>query len=114
MRTRLLTTLLVSGLALTACGGDDDGGGSAQDRVADMLIDSINESLEGGDLEGVTIDEECIRDAAGDLSDDDAQEILDAGPEGDAEVSPEGELAGEAMVDCIEIDFVDLDGDVDG
>jgi len=111
MRTRLFSIMLVTGLALTACGGDDDssgGGGSVQDQVADMMIDSINESMEGEDVSGVSIDEDCVRDATQQLSDDDAQKILDAGPDGDPDVSDDAGTAADALIDCVEIDFGDL------
>lgn len=114
MRTRLFGIMLVTGLALTACGGDDDGGGgggSVQDQVADMMVDSINETMAGEDTAGVSIDEDCVRDAAQQLSDDDAQKILDAGPEGDPDVSDDAMDAGESLMECIDIDFSELDVD---
>lgn len=113
MRTRLFSIFLIVGLAATACGGDDDGGsGSVQDQVADMMMDSINESMEGESLEAVTIDEGCVRDATGQLSDADAQKILDAGPDGEADVSDDAEGAAAAIIECIDIDLsqIDLDG----
>jgi hypothetical protein len=119
MRTRLFGTIAIAALALTACGGDDDGGGdgggggggSAQDRVADMMIDVLNEASEIDGVEDIEIDESCIRDKVGELSDADAQAILDAGPEGDPDVSAEADAIGESMFDCIDLGF-DL-GDID-
>ena len=112
MRTRLFSIFLVAGLAATACGGDDDGGGgSVQDQVADMMVGSINETLAGEDTAGVSIDEDCVRDATQSLSDEDAQKILDAGPEGDPDVSADADQAANELLECIDIDFSELDVD---
>lgn len=113
MRTRLFGTIAIAALALTACGGDDDGGaggggGSAQDQVADMMIEVLNEASEVEGVE-VDVDEDCIRDKVGELSDEDAQAIIDAGPEGDPDVSDQAEVIGESMFDCVDIGDVDLD-----
>jgi hypothetical protein len=124
MRARLLGTIAIAAITLTACGGDDDGGGGAgggggggspQDQVADMMIDVLNEAAEIDGIEGIEIDEGCIRDKVGELSDADARAILDAGPEGDPDVSDEAELIGESMFDCIDLGF-DLGeiGEIDG
>ena len=48
----------------------DFGSDSAQDEVADMMIEEM-------EAEGMDVDEDCVRDAAGELSDDDAQAIVD-------------------------------------
>jgi hypothetical protein len=105
MDRRLFGVVLVGGWALTACGGSDGGDiGAIQERVGNMMIDSFNESIESGELPGITIDEGCIRDRAGELSDDDAQKILDAGTDGDPDVSPEAEAVGARLIDCIDID----------
>lgn len=111
MRTRLISTVAIAALALAACGGDDDGGGSPQDGVADMMLEVINSEL-GEDTPGVSIDEQCVRDAIGELSDEDAQKILDAGPDGNPEVSASAEAIGESIFECVEIDLsdVELDG----
>lgn len=114
MRTRFVSIILVAGLALAACGGSDSGGGSPQDEVADMMIDALNEEMEGEDMAGVTIDEDCIRDSSQDLSDDDAQKILDAGPDGDPVVSDDADAVAEALLECITFDFSELDVDSDG
>lgn len=119
MRTRLFGTIAIAALALTACGGDDDGGsgdggggGSAQDEVADMMIDVLNEASELEGVEGIEIDEDCIRDKVGELSDEDARAIVDAGPEGDPEVSDQAEVIGESMFECVDMSGIDL-GELD-
>jgi hypothetical protein len=82
-------------IVLAACGG---GGGGAQDDVADMMLDSMEE-------EGVDMDDDCVRDAAQELSDEDAQKILDAGPDGNAEdLSDDAIAAADSLIDCIDTD----------
>ncbi len=109
LRHRLVAGLAVSALALAAC-GDDDGGGSPQDEVADLLLGD----LEGEDLEGVEVDEDCIRDVTGQLSDEDAQAIIDAGPDGEADISDAGEEVGFGVLECIDFDLSELDLDTEG
>lgn len=101
MRNRIIGTLAVATLALagTACGGDDDGGSGNQGKVADMLIEALAEV----ETDGVTIDKDCIRDKASKLSDDDAKKIVEAGPDGDPDVSAEAEAIAESLFDCVEI-----------
>lgn len=107
MRTRLIGGLLVAAMALTACGGDDDGGGggggSPQDQVADLMLDELRGTMEQEGLEGVEIDEECVRDAVAKLSDDDAQAIVDAGPDGDPDISVDATEFAASMTSCIDL-----------
>ena len=67
-------------LVAAACGGDDDGGGggSPQDQVADMMLEVLDEELSAEGMEGVSIDEDCVREAMGELSDEDAEAIVAA------------------------------------
>jgi len=101
MKIRVLVAAGAALVLVTACSGDDDGGsGGKQGEVADMVL----EEMEG---EGVTMDEECVRDAAGELSDEDAQKVLDAGPGGDdSELSPEAAAAAAELVNCIDTDVL--------
>jgi hypothetical protein len=92
MKTRLFATLSVAALTLAACGGGD----SSQDEVADMMIDDM-------EAEGMDVDEDCVRDAAGELSDDDAQAILDAGPNGSPDVSDDAQAAATQLLGCVDI-----------
>jgi hypothetical protein len=97
---RTLAITAVALLAVTACGsdGDSDGdSGSVQDQAADQAIAEAAES-------DVTLDADCVREAASKLSDDDAQAILDAGPDGDAELSPEGEAVSSELISCVPTD----------
>lgn len=112
---RKLTAVLAAGLltmAMTACGGDDDdagdtpasagadeggdngGGGDDQQKAADKLIDAAGEA----DIE---LDEDCVRDKASQLSDEDAKTILEAGDDETPTLSPEGEQLTTELFSCI-------------
>ena len=92
MKTRMFATLSVAALALAACGGGD----SSQDEVADMMIDDM-------EAEGMDVDEDCVRDATGQLSDEDAQAIIDAGSDGEPDISPDAEAAATALLGCVDM-----------
>jgi hypothetical protein len=81
---RRITALLASSVLLVAaCGDDDDSAGSVQDDAADELVQQMND-------EDVDADEDCVREAFVDMSDDDAQKIVDAGSDESPDLSPEG------------------------
>jgi len=86
--------IAIAGLVLAACGSTDsgsgDGGsGDVQAAAAQQTIDAATEA-------GFDLDESCVNAITGQLSDDDAQAIVDAGPDGDPDVSPAGlALAGQ-------------------
>lgn len=92
MRTKLFSTLAVTAFVATACGG---GGGGQQGEVADLFIELASD-------EGIELDRGCVEDAAEGLSDDDAEKIIEAGTEGDPEVSPEADEIGNEMFSCVD------------
>ena len=96
MRTRLIGSLAIATLTLAACGGGDGSSGS-QGEVADMLLADAAD-------EGLDLDEDCVRETAGKLSDDDAEKILEAGPDGDADVSEEADELAAEMFRCVDTD----------
>lgn len=96
MKSRVVVAVSATALILAACGG----GGGKQDEVADMVLDE----MEGEDVE---VDEDCVRDAANKLSDDDAQKILDAGPDGQADdLSDDAMDAGASLFECFDFDSI--------
>ena len=97
MRTRRIAALAVGGLLLAACGSDSGGPSGAQGEAADAAIAAADE-------EGFALDEGCVNDLAGQLSDDDAQAIVDGGPDGDAALSPEGEDLSLQLLTCVDGD----------
>jgi len=89
-------------LVLAACGGGDGGGGGSsaggvQGEAADIAM-----SL--ADDEEFDLDEACVNNLASQLSDADAQAIVDAGTDGDPELSPEGETTTLGILGCIDGD----------
>jgi hypothetical protein len=98
MKSRCFAAVSVAALVLAACGGDDDGGSGPQSEVADMVIEDMK-------AEGFVVDEDCVRDAVGELSDDDAQALVDAGPEGDAgDLGADAAEAAAEVAGCIDAD----------
>jgi hypothetical protein len=107
---RKITGLLaVSVLCLAACGDDDDdaNGDATATGVQADAADEIISQADDGDLDP---DEECIREKAAGLSDEDAQKIVDAGDSDEPDLSPEGLaivgetmscVSGDAMMDSI-------------
>ncbi len=100
-RARL--TACVAGVAiasaLAGCGGSDDAGEATGDdkaRVVELLVAAADE-------EGFGLDTECVTGYVGELSDDDARELAEAGLTGDADVSGDGEAIGAALFrDCVD------------
>ncbi len=87
------TAVLATGaLLLFGCGGSDDGGGgSAQTELADLLVE--NEA---------SFDEECVRDKTADLSDDDAQFLVDNIDATDVEgFSEDLQAWANGLIDCV-------------
>lgn len=89
---RVVVTLAAS-IALVACGGSDDGDGgdSPQDGVADLLIEAAEDA-------GADVDSDCVRETAQSMSDDDANLIVDAGLDGDPDIS---ETANEVLAEML-------------
>jgi hypothetical protein len=96
MRTRLIASIAVATLALAGCGGDDGSSGQ-QGEVADLMLATAEE-------EGIVLEEDCVREVAGRLSDEDAAKIVEAGVDGDPDVSDDAEAVAEEMADCVDTD----------
>ena len=92
MKIRLIALTTTAALALGACGGGD---GGPQSEVADMFIDAMAE-------QDVKVDEGCVKDAMKQLSDEDAQKILDAGVDGSPDVSDDAAAAGAEALGCVD------------
>jgi hypothetical protein len=103
MKKLMIPTFALALLVLAACGDDDGGSASGvQGEAADQLITSA----EAG---GLALDEDCINQTAAKLSYADAQAIVDAGPDGDADVSAEAEALQNELFNCIDSGaFADL------
>lgn len=97
MRKKLFSTLAATVVVVSACGG----GGGKQGEVADLLIEAADEG-------GLELDNDCVNDTAAKLSDDDAEKIVEAGTDGDPDVSPEAEALFDEIFNCVDTSaFVD-------
>lgn len=92
MRHRFTLIAAATTLALTACGGSS----SDQDEVADLLIETASE-------EGLELDEGCVRDTASQLSDADAAALVEAGVDGEADVSDEANALADEILGCVDV-----------
>ena len=92
---RITALMATSVLLFAACGDDDDDdAGGVQAEAADEFIDQMRD-------EDVDPDEECVRTAFADMSDDDAQAIVDAGSDETPDLSPEAmAIVTEATTSC--------------
>ena len=72
--------------------------------ITGMSTDELREQLVAlvtGSLAGMTVDEQCVRDAVGKLSDDDLRAIVAAGMDGDPTVSAEADAIGASLIECV-------------
>ncbi|HEX6659447.1 MAG TPA: hypothetical protein VF065_15260 [Ilumatobacter sp.] len=91
---RITALLATSVLLFAACGDDDDDAGGVQAEAADEFIDQMRD-------EDVDADEECVHTAFADMSDDDAQRIVDAESDETPDLSPEAmAIVTEATTSC--------------
>ncbi len=98
MRKKLFSTLAATAVVVSACGG----GGGKQGEVADMFIELAADG-------GLELDDDCVEGRRrSKLSDDDAETIVEAGTDGDPDVSPEAEAIGDEIFNCVDASsFVD-------
>lgn len=100
MKKPIFATLAAGMLVFAACGSDSSSGASgAQGEAADAAIAAAAE-------EGIDLDEDCVNDLASGLSDEDAEAIAAAGPDGEADVSEEGTAIGLELMTCADNDQV--------
>ena len=98
MRKKLFSTLAAMAVVASACGGS---GGGDQGEVADMFIELASEG-------GLELDRGCVEDAAARLSDEDAKALVEAGTDGDPDLSPEADEIGDSIFNCVDASsFVD-------
>ena len=83
-------------LAAAACNGGDDGLSENQQAAADQFL-----AQEGA---SDVFDRDCVEEKAKELSDEDAQALTDAGPDGDPELSAEGTALTIELASCVDTD----------
>ena len=120
MKKSILASLAVGVLVFAACGSDSDGAsdttptdgsgssvttessdsdspGGVQGEAAEAFIAAAADS-------GITPDEDCVHDLAAQLSDEDAQAIVDSQPDGSPELSAEGTALTAQLPSCVSND----------
>lgn len=105
---KIMALLAASVLLVAACGGDDDdsaGGDSAGgDDASGVQADAADELIQQAEDGNLDPDEDCIRDKASGLSDEDAQKIVDAGTSATPELTPEGDAIVTQALTCLSTD----------
>ncbi len=116
MTKKLITMIAAGVLVLAACGSDsDDGASDTQEDAADTT-DVVEEDaaeppgnvqeeaaetvIAATQRDGIELDADCVNDLTSQLSDEDAQAIVDAEAESDAEVSVEGTAIVNKLLGC--------------
>ncbi len=106
---KLIALACTGVLALAACGSDDGGGGGGSSSGAkDQLFDELMAEVGDEEVDGVDIDEGCMRDLVDAIPDDEAVIIVE---NLDAEEAPPGvsaatiDLLFNGVFDCVDIDF---------
>ncbi|RLE25204.1 MAG: hypothetical protein DRJ50_03385 [Actinobacteria bacterium] len=94
MRKSVVPILAIAGLALAACGGSDGESSGLQAEAAQQTIDAAKDA-------GFALDENCVNDITSQLSNDDAEAIVAAGPTGIPEVSDEGSALAQQLATCL-------------
>jgi len=129
MKKKLITMIAAGALVLAACGSDSDGSdsgatdtsaaeASASDTSAadtsatgtsdadssasagDVQAQAADAAIASAKQDGIDLDADCVNELTAQLSDEDAQAIVDAGGGGDAEVSDEGTAIGSQLLSC--------------
>lgn len=103
---KMLTIAAAGTLVLAACGSDSGGGGSSSD-AKDKLFDEIMSVMSEDEVEGIEIDEDCMRDLVNDIPDDEAELLADNIdepdlPDGVSEETEDKIVNG--MFDCVDFD----------
>ena len=92
--------LVGTSLTIFGCGSDD--GGAVQAELADLFIALAPAETPGG------VDEDCIRDTTAELSDEDAQFVIDNIDNSDVEPSADLQAWSDRLATCL---LDDTDGD---
>lgn len=79
--------------------GNGDGGGSELTEDQQAAADQL---LEIGEEEGLVFDVDCVEAQASQLPDEDAAAIVEAGPDGDVELSAEGTAVTRGLFNCVD------------
>ncbi len=100
MKKTMLAAGAAAALVFSACGSES----SDQDKVAQILLAEAEQ-------DGIEADEDCVKDVAGQLSDDDAQKVLAIDENDDLEdagLSDAGFSTALGVLNCVDVsEFID-------
>ena len=97
--------LLVLAGACNSDDGNDDAGEPGDAGGSELTEDqqtAADQLLAIGEDEGLPFDVDCVEQQAAKLSDEDAAAIVAAGPDGDVELSADGDAVTRGLYDCID------------
>lgn len=100
VRTMGIAALASLALFSTACGGDEGGSSSDREEIVEQFVAAA-------EADGGAVDEACVREVVDKFPEADVEKIIEAGPDGNPEVSAEAEDLVFEFVNCVE-DFGDL------
>ncbi len=114
MKKSIVATLAAGALVFAACGSDSDGSSGSSPADSSASTDSAAEGAPDGvqgeaaaaflgaaSESGIDADKDCVYELASQLSDEDAQAIVDSAPSGDAELSAEGTALTAQLTGCV-------------
>ena len=95
MNVHLRPVLLAACVALLAsCGSDDDAASSGRRKLVDQAITFAEDN-------GLSADRDCLTTLFDKLPDDDVEKLVEAGLDGDPELSAEGDAVGDGLAACL-------------
>ena len=100
MKKSLGATIAVAVLVFAACGGSD-----GDSKASGVQGEAADAALAAAAEEGFEFDESCVHDLAKQLSDEDAQIIVDSGGQ-NSDLSAEGEALSDELLGCIDNDVL--------
>lgn len=109
MRRRSATVVTVATVALATavaalagCSGADDASDSTSPRLAPGVAQArlVDLTMQGFAGQSIDADRQCVADLAAQLTDDDAQALVEAYPNGDPKVSASGRAIGDRLLEC--------------
>lgn len=95
-----MIALAFAGLVLVGCGDDGGGGGGG---LSESQSDAADQAIQGAAAAGMELDEDCVNEVAGRLSEEDAKRIA-AGDQD--EISTEGQELSIELINCADQDAI--------
>jgi hypothetical protein len=94
MNVRLSSLVLAGCVAVLASCGSDDDSSSGRSKLVDQAISFAEDN-------GLTADKDCLTSLFDKLPDSDVDKLVDAGLDGDPDLSDEGDAVGDGLAACL-------------